>query len=173
MVLLSNLLAGLALLLTASSAPLTVPLGTSRQSLTVAEDGESLTIAGQTITISQLLSSLTQLCSVKGSSRGSQGHGNGSGIATNHGSGANSSSASTTAKAIYFMTNAANNSIVSLKVASDGTLSDGSITATGGAGMSGIDSTGAPAAPDSLFSQGAVKVVGNVSVKYIAIYGLN
>ncbi|RDW58663.1 hypothetical protein BP6252_13139 [Coleophoma cylindrospora] len=71
------------------------------------------------------------------------------------------SNTTATTKAVYFMTNAANNSIVALKVAADGTLSDGSITATGGAGMSGVDSTGAPAAPDSLFSQGAVKVIGN------------
>jgi len=71
------------------------------------------------------------------------------------------SGATTNAKAIYFITNAASNSVVALKVASDGTVSDGSITATGGAGMSGVGSTGAPAAPDSLFSQGAVKVAGN------------
>jgi hypothetical protein len=72
-------------------------------------------------------------------------------------------SASAGAKAVYFITNAAQNSVVALKVAADGTLSDGSITATGGAGLAGIDgSTNAPAAPDSLFSQGAVKVAGNV-----------
>lgn len=71
--------------------------------------------------------------------------------------------ANTNAKAVYFITNAAQNSVVALKVAEDGTLSDGSITATGGAGMSGIDgSTNLTAAPDSLFSQGAVKVAGNV-----------
>ena len=65
------------------------------------------------------------------------------------------------AKAIYFMTNDACNSVVALKVAADGTLSDGSITMTGGAGMNGIEN-GKPAAPDALFSQGAVKVAGNV-----------
>ena len=52
---------------------------------------------------------------------------------------------------------------MALRVANDGTLSDGSITNTGGNGMSGINgSTGKAAAPDSLFSQGAVKVAGNV-----------
>lgn len=61
--------------------------------------------------------------------------------------------AATNAKAIHFMMNAANNSIVALKVAADGTLSSGPITATGGAGMNGVDSTGAPAVPDALFSQ--------------------
>jgi len=72
--------------------------------------------------------------------------------------------AAANAKAIYFITNNACNSVVALKVAADGTLSDGSITGTGGAGMNAIDSaTGGPAAPDALFSQGAVKVAGNVS----------
>jgi hypothetical protein len=65
------------------------------------------------------------------------------------------------ARAVYFITNAASNSIVALKVAADGTLSDGTITCTGGAGMQGIEN-GAPAAPDALFSQGALKVAGNV-----------
>ncbi|TAQ86477.1 hypothetical protein B7494_g5199 [Chlorociboria aeruginascens] len=68
------------------------------------------------------------------------------------------------AKAVYLLTNAANNSVVALKVAADGTLSDGSITATGGQGMNGVDAQGAPAAPDALFSQGALKVAGNTLV---------
>lgn len=71
----------------------------------------------------------------------------------------------TNVRAVYFMTNEApDNFVVALRVASDGTLSDGSLTSTGGAGASGIDgATGAPAAPDALFSQGSVKVAGNVS----------
>lgn len=68
-------------------------------------------------------------------------------------------------KAVYFMTNEAANSIVAMRVTANGSLSQGSVTSTGGAGMNGIDSsTGGPAAPDALFSQGAVKVAGNVSV---------
>ena len=39
-----------------------------------------------------------------------------------------SASVSTNAKAIYFITNAANNSVVALSVAADGTLSNGSST---------------------------------------------
>lgn len=156
MVGISNMLAGLALALSISAAPLTVPLGSSGKSLTVSEDGKTITVAGQAINISQALS-LSDACSGKG--RGSKGLGGGSG----KGSGAGSTTASTNAKALYFITNSANNSIVALNVAADGTLSDGSITATGGAGMNGVDSTGAPAAPDALFSQGAVKVLGNVS----------
>jgi len=63
------------------------------------------------------------------------------------------------------MTNAAANSVVALKVAVDGKLSDGSITSTGGAGENGINAaTGKPAAPDALFSQGVVTVAGSVSI---------
>lgn len=65
------------------------------------------------------------------------------------------------AKALYFLSNAAQNEVVALKVAADGTLSDGSLTCTGGAGMTGVDAQGVPAIPDALFSQGAVKVLGN------------
>ena len=70
------------------------------------------------------------------------------------------------AKAIYFMTNdPAGNSIVAMKVNADGTLSEGSITPTGGKGLSGIDgSTNQTAAPDALFSQSALKVEGNTMV---------
>ena len=149
----SRLLAGLAIVLTASTAPLTVPLGTSGESLTISEDGRTINIGGQTINTNQVRS-ISKGCSSEGKGSGQKGHGSGKG---------SSSGAATNAKAIYFMTNAANNSIVALKVAADGTLSDGSITATGGAGMNGVDSNGAPAAPDALFSQGAVKVVGSVS----------
>jgi hypothetical protein len=158
MVCISNLLAGIALAFTISAAPLTVPLGTSGQSLTISEDGGTITVGGQAINISQALS-LSDVCSGKGKGGASKGRGGGNG----KGSGTGSTTTPTNAKALYFITNSANNSIVALNVAADGTLSDGSITATGGAGMNGVDSTGAPAAPDALFSQGAVKVLGNVS----------
>jgi hypothetical protein len=133
-------------------------LGTSGQSLTISEDGGTITVGGQAINISQALS-LSDVCSGKGKGGASKGRGGGNG----KGSGTGSTTTPTNAKALYFITNSANNSIVALNVAADGTLSDGSITATGGAGMNGVDSTGAPAAPDALFSQGAVKVLGNVS----------
>ncbi|KAL8707611.1 MAG: hypothetical protein Q9220_007398 [cf. Caloplaca sp. 1 TL-2023] len=69
-------------------------------------------------------------------------------------------------RAIYFITNdAAGNSIVAMKVCADGTLTDGSITPTGGIGASGIDgATNQPAGPDALFSQSALKVEGNIMV---------
>jgi hypothetical protein len=163
MVQLSYLLAGLALALTTSAAPLTVPLGSTGQTLTISADGKSITVGGQTVSLSQAMSSAAS-CSTKKKSSHHGHQGKGAGAASGKGgAAANSTAAETTnAKAIYFMTNAANNSIVALNVAADGTLSDGSITATGGAGMNGIEN-GAPAAPDALFSQGAVKVAGSVT----------
>ncbi|KAF7510746.1 hypothetical protein GJ744_006112 [Endocarpon pusillum] len=66
------------------------------------------------------------------------------------------------AKAIYFMTNQDENSVIMLPVQDDGTLADGSIIATGGKGASLIDTkTGQPAASDTLASQGSVRVVGS------------
>lgn len=142
-----------------SAMPFTVPLGSTGQSLTISADGQTISVGGQTVNLSRVMAR-GATCKASGKKSGHKGAGAGAGAGS---AAANSTAAaSTNAKAIYFMTNAANNSIVALKVAADGTLSDGSITATGGAGMSGLDSTGAPAAPDSLFSQGAVKVAGNV-----------
>jgi hypothetical protein len=46
------------------------------------------------------------------------------------------------ASAIYFLMNEAQNSIVDLKVVADGTHLDGSITATGGAGLTSKDNPG-------------------------------
>ena len=68
----------------------------------------------------------------------------------------------TTAKAIYFMTNDANNSIVALPISKNGTLSGGTLTATGGAGGNEVDAKGQPLSPDALSSQGAVRVAGKL-----------
>ena len=79
----------------------------------------------------------------------------------------NGTGASTTkaAKAIYFITNDAQNAVVALKVNADGTLSEGSTTLTGGQGASGIDGAkNTTAGPDALFSQSAVKADGNVNL---------
>ena len=71
-------------------------------------------------------------------------------------------------KAVYFMTNdAGSNSIVALPVAANGQLSDGTFTATGGAG--GIEtnlSSRLPVTSDALSSQGSVRVSGNVRSKH-------
>jgi hypothetical protein len=67
------------------------------------------------------------------------------------------------AKAVYFMTNLASNSIVALPVADDGSVSAGTTTSTGGAGGNLVDAMkGTPNGPDALGSQGSVQVVGNV-----------
>jgi len=160
MVLFISVLTGLAILLTTSAIPLTIPLGTTGQSLTISENGETVSIDGQVINLGRALNHAGS-CKQSGHGKGQGGHGE-VGASPNV-----TSAASSNAKAIYFLTNAANNSIVALKVSSDGTLSDGSVTATGGAGLSGVDSTGAPAAPDSLFSQGALKVAGNVCIPLV------
>lgn len=140
----------LTLLLATSAVPVTIPLGTTGQSLSISEDGKTISVDGRSINLSQALNG-------RGTCKDEGGKHHGKG-----GASSNSTAAPSAAKAIYFITNAANNAVVALKVAADGTLSDGSITPTGGAGMSGVDSTGAPAAPDYLFSQGAVKVADNV-----------
>ncbi|KAI1869556.1 hypothetical protein JX265_006646 [Neoarthrinium moseri] len=73
-----------------------------------------------------------------------------------------SNSSQSPANALYFLTNEAQNAVAALKINSDGTLSAGSCTGTGGAGSNGIDgSTGQPAVPDALFSQSALTVAGN------------
>ena len=67
------------------------------------------------------------------------------------------------AKAVYFITNDKVNAVVALRVNGDGTLSDGTIAATGGTGESAIKkSTNMTAGPDALFSQGAVALSGTV-----------
>jgi hypothetical protein len=66
------------------------------------------------------------------------------------------------AKAIYFMSNQDENSIIMLPVQADGTLGEGSTIATGGKGGSLIDAmTNEPAQTDVLASQGAVRVLGD------------
>jgi len=66
-------------------------------------------------------------------------------------------------KAIYFLTNDAENAVVALPIGADGTLSAGKLAKTGGAGSVAVDEDGKPAAPDALVGQSALTVVGNVS----------
>ena len=67
------------------------------------------------------------------------------------------------AKAIYLLTNDASNAVIALKVNRDGTLSQGSITPTGGKGANEINvMTGMPAGPDALSSQSALTIAGSV-----------
>jgi hypothetical protein len=68
------------------------------------------------------------------------------------------------AKAIYFMTNEAENAVVALPMSLNGTLATGTTTSTGGAGGSEVSMTdGTPNGPDALGSQGSVQVADNVS----------
>lgn len=70
----------------------------------------------------------------------------------------------TVGKAVYFLTNGAENSVVALPIGKDGSLSKGSVTKTGGAGSAAIDgATKEPALPDALVGQSSLTVVGNVS----------
>ncbi|KAJ9268264.1 hypothetical protein DTO212C5_5592 [Paecilomyces variotii] len=66
-----------------------------------------------------------------------------------------------TSKAIYFITNDANNAVAAVPIGNDGTLSGGTVTETCGKGANSIDgATNKPAAPDALLSQSAVSVAG-------------
>ncbi|KIW96366.1 uncharacterized protein Z519_03435 [Cladophialophora bantiana CBS 173.52] len=66
------------------------------------------------------------------------------------------------ARAIYFITNDASNSVAAVPVAANGMLSEGTLTPTGGDGSNSISgATNEPAAPDALISQSALTVAGN------------
>ena len=66
-------------------------------------------------------------------------------------------------KALYFNVNHVPNSVASVKVNPDGTLSDGLITATGGNGASANQGKiNVPAAPDALLGTGPIIVVKDV-----------
>lgn len=66
-------------------------------------------------------------------------------------------------KAIYFISNDADNAVVALPIKSDGTVSMGSKTPTGGEGSNiATNGTSMRQAPDSLGSQGSVTAVGEV-----------
>ncbi|OJD35305.1 3-carboxymuconate cyclase protein [Diplodia corticola] len=68
----------------------------------------------------------------------------------------------TTGRAIYFLTNDAENAVVAVPIAADGTLMGGTVTLTGGAGSNAINGmTNATAAPDALLSQSSLAIAGN------------
>ncbi|KAE8841911.1 hypothetical protein PTNB73_06280 [Pyrenophora teres f. teres] len=67
----------------------------------------------------------------------------------------------TVGKAIYFMTNDAENAVVTVPIGADGMLSKGTVMKTGGAGSIAVDAKGKPATPDALVGQSALTVVGN------------
>lgn len=76
----------------------------------------------------------------------------------------------TVGKAVYFITNGAENSVVALPIGKDGTLSKGTVTMTGGAGSISIDgATKQPALTDALVGQSSLAVAGNVSSMVLAL----
>jgi hypothetical protein len=69
----------------------------------------------------------------------------------------------TTGKAVYFITNEAENAVVAVPIKSDGSLSTARVTKTGGAGGVMLDAaSGELQLPDGLASQSSLTVVGNV-----------
>lgn len=67
-------------------------------------------------------------------------------------------------QAAYLITNQDDNAVLSFAIDSEGMLSEGSTTSTGGAGSASIfGSTNAPAEVDPLVGQSALNVAGNVS----------
>ena len=75
------------------------------------------------------------------------------------------SNTTTNPPAIYLLSNSPQNSIVALRVASDGTLTPGSTTPTNGRGASALESaTNLTAETDVLFSQSALHAAGNFLV---------
>jgi hypothetical protein len=68
------------------------------------------------------------------------------------------------AKAVFFITNDVQNSIVALPVQANGLLGAGSITSTGGKGLQEVNGTRSPTLVDGLASQGSVRVSGHVSL---------
>ncbi|KAH8640751.1 hypothetical protein IG631_03692 [Alternaria alternata] len=65
-------------------------------------------------------------------------------------------------RAIYMLTNDAENAVVALPIGADGMLSKGKVMKTGGAGSVAVDAEGKPATPDALVGQSALTIAGNV-----------
>ncbi|KAI4863361.1 hypothetical protein F4820DRAFT_377951 [Hypoxylon rubiginosum] len=76
--------------------------------------------------------------------------------------GQSESACKATGKAVYLLTNDANNAVVALPIDEDGALAAGTITPSGGAGSNTIDGTTMkPAQPDALVSQSSLTIAGN------------
>ncbi|KAI3334604.1 hypothetical protein F4824DRAFT_467515 [Ustulina deusta] len=68
-------------------------------------------------------------------------------------------------RAIYMISNEKENAVLALPIGKNGLFTPGTatLTATGGAGMNGVDGDlgGQPAGPDALFSQSSITIAGN------------
>ena len=73
-------------------------------------------------------------------------------------------------KAVYFITNDDVNAVAALPIGNDGTLSQGTVTETGGAGSIALDADKQPATPDALVGQSALTIAGNVGTLPLALY---
>ncbi|CAI6333001.1 unnamed protein product [Periconia digitata] len=66
-----------------------------------------------------------------------------------------------TGKAVYAITNSANNAVVAIPIMADGTLGNGTLTATMGEGAVSVNAMGESVPTDALISQSAVTVAGH------------
>ncbi|SPO07266.1 uncharacterized protein DNG_09960 [Cephalotrichum gorgonifer] len=64
-------------------------------------------------------------------------------------------------RAIYFLTNDDVNGVAAIPIGSDGTLSQGTVTETGGAGSVALSADNQPATPDALVGPSALAISGN------------
>lgn len=67
-------------------------------------------------------------------------------------------------KAVYLITNEAENAVIALPIGADGKLSAGKMAKTGGTGSAAVNAEGKPETPDALVSQSSLTVAGNVSL---------
>lgn len=75
---------------------------------------------------------------------------------------------SATGKAAYLITNDVENAVAAMYINSDGKLSKGTVTSTGGNGSNVLVPGGtAKQAPDALVAQSSLTIAGNVSQKFL------
>ncbi|EPE31900.1 3-carboxy-cis,cis-mucoante lactonizing enzyme [Glarea lozoyensis ATCC 20868] len=144
---LTTLLTTLSLLSATLAAPLTIPLGSTGLTITISSDGGAQMNNGQKVDLSPVMAMMSQASPAECATPPAQGN-----------------AKAGNAKAVYFLTNAANNAVVALKVGADGKLSAGSMTSTQGKGGVGVDAAGKPALPDGTFSQSIIRVEGSTMI---------
>lgn len=71
-------------------------------------------------------------------------------------------SGSAVGQAIYFLTNDDVNGVAAIPIGTDGKLTRGTVTETGGAGSVAVNADNQPATPDALVGQSALAISGNV-----------
>ena len=71
-------------------------------------------------------------------------------------------SGSAVGRAVYFLTNDDVNGVAAIPIGTDGKLTRGTVTETGGAGSVAVNADNQPATPDALVGQSALAISGNV-----------